>query len=202
MIHYQNFNRQKKLYQSATFVFLLIILFLVVPNQTLGFQPQKKEYGGVRVLLLSGTAQEMGFQYGRLMKSELENSLQILKKFYTTKHQLTDSQLYEHAKRLYARFPLSEQYFIQGEAQGAKLRLEDAQLLNAMETLGRLLRHANGCAFIYFPKNKTITNTPVIARNYDFHEPYDQLANYLTITILRGVDSIPTAFIALPGEIY
>lgn len=91
-------------------------------------------------------------------------------------------------------------------AHGPHISVNDAKVLNAMETLGALLPATHGtgpqCAFIALSGNRTQSKTMLIGRNYDFSPPYDKLAPFLTVTIIKPPHAIPTAIIALAGEIY
>ncbi len=108
------------------------------------------------------------------------------------------------ANLLYDRFPESYQSFLQGVSQGAGLSLDDVKILNAMETLGELLSNNQDvkCAFLFIPPNDTKAGASMIGRNYDYSPPFDQLAQYLTVTILEQKGIVPTAFISIAGEVY
>lgn len=162
----------------------------------------------VPVLVLSGTPMQMGFQYGKSLQPQLKTVLSVLEDYYITQHHISYDDLLMHAKQLYDRFSPDNQKFIQGEAKGSKLGLSNAIVLNAMETLGELLsnnKNNNGlpkCAYIFIPGNKTTSGFPLIGRNYDYNEPFNQLSRYLVVTILKQPDKIPTAFISIAGEAY
>lgn len=155
------------------------------------------------VIVLRGDDYQMGVQYGHTMKYPLRNTLFILKNFYIAQHHLTDQALIQQAKKLYIRFPLANQQMIQGVARGANIPLNDAIILNGMETLGELLPHEKGsCAFISIAPQHTLDHTVLIGRNYDYPAPFDHIARYLSVVILKQKHKITTAFIALPGEMY
>ena len=165
----------------------------------------KKTFGSIQTIVLHGSHEQMGIQYGKNFRKELHEALAILNDFYITKNRLSYKKLRDQAESFYQRFPLSYQRFIIGISHGSGLSLDDAKILNAMETLGQLLPRLDNkqkCAFLSIPANKTSTNALLIGRNYDFPPPFDQLAKYVTVTVLQEENAVPTAFISIIGEIY
>ena len=184
---------------------MLFLLVLLKNTNTFAAKTAiKQKFGAIQTVILSGTHEEMGAQYGKALQDELKAALSILEDFYITQHRVTYTKLRDQADILYKRFPLNYQLFIQGVSQGSGLSLDDVKILNAMETLDRLIPpiQAPGCAFLSIPGNKTATHFSLIGRNYDFRPPYDSLAKYLTVTILKEPNAVPTAFISIAGEIY
>mgnify|MGYP003638995998 CR=1 FL=1 len=161
-------------------------------------------YGNTPVLKLSGSYLQMGQDYGQDLRFQLNQALSVLKKYYINESHLTYPQLVQQANLLYNRFPNNLQQFMQGEAQGSGLTLDDVKILNAMETFNELLEDAPRfkCAFVFLPASHTTTNSTFIGRNYDYSPPLNTLAQYLTVTILNDGKSVPTAFISIAGEIY
>lgn len=167
--------------------------------------PRHETFGSIQTIVLQGSHHHMGIEYGKTFRRELNDALSIIKDYYITKNRLSYKKLQDQAERFYQRFPLNYQKFIIGMALGSELSLEDAKILNAMETLSELLTHhreAQNCTFLSIPANKTTTNALLIGRNYDFPPPFDQLSKYVTVTILQEKNTIPTAFISIVGEIY
>lgn len=158
----------------------------------------------IPVLVLKGTYAQMGYQYGVALKKELKAVLGILKTHFIVRHKITNQVLFERANLLYKRFPNSYQLFIKRASVGSGLPLQDMIFLNGMLSFEMLLRPQApfGCAFAFVPPNKTTTGRALIGRNFDYFPPFDQLAKYLTVTVLKAPNKIPTAFIGIPGEIY
>ena len=130
----------------------------------------------------------------------------------------------------YMNSPYGE--FLQGMAEGANLTLSTCQVLNAMETFmtmpstlkllsdlglmknrrhqrrqtclaGYEITDALGyCTFAFVPPANSSTNSALIGRTYDYPPPFNEIAQGLTLTFLFPVDSIPTAIISMPGQIY
>ncbi len=191
-----------------TFIAVTLILSLNVISPTLlaatASIGSKKQFGTIQTIVLHGTHQQMGDQYGRSFKKELHEALMIIKNYYINQHGVSYSQLQAQANLFYERFPRTYQKLIEGVAKGAEITLNDAKILNAMETLGVLLNHPHvaQCAFLALPSIKTKSHALLIGRNYDFPAPYDQLAKYLTVTVLQEDNAVPTAFISIVGEMY
>ena len=159
-------------------------------------------YNNIQTNVLHGSHYEMGVEYGQAMQQQMQKTLSILEDFYIAQHALTHDALVKQASLLYNRFPVSYQKLIQGAADGAKISLDDEIILNGMETLGELLHTQGHCAFIAVPAAKSATGAMLIGRNYDYPAPFDQIAPNLAVTVMQEDNSIPTAFISLPGELY
>ena len=160
----------------------------------------------IKILRLKGTKYNMGVEYGKQLKDELHISLSILKKFFIDNQNISFDKLLKKSEEFYNRYPLSYQKFIEGVAVGGDLSFAEAKILNAMEILRSFVdgREAlGGCSFINIPGAKTTSSTNIIGRNYDYAGlPYNLISQYLTLTILKETNLVPTAFIALPGQIY
>jgi hypothetical protein len=194
------------LLKLGSLYWLLACGTIQVANATTDINPQavKLNYGNISTLVLSGSSKQIGVQYGLSLKVQLKQELAILESYYIDQEHLTYAQLATHAALLYNRFPLRYQIFMQGVAQGADLSLNDVMILNAMETLGEILsdKSQEACAFLFVPPQRTTTGASLIGRNYDYAPPFDQLAKYLTVTVLKEPHKVPTVFISIAGEIY
>jgi hypothetical protein len=157
----------------------------------------------IRIIRLEGSKHEMGVEYGKQLVLEMRASLDILYKFFIEENNISLERLVEKADQFYQRYPLGYQKFIQGISEGSGLSLDEVKILNGMETLYVLKnekQELGACAFVSIPPNSS--NYNIIGRNYDFPAPYNEIAKYLTVTILKEPDTVPTAIIALPGQIY
>lgn len=155
----------------------------------------------------------MGYNYGLALKQQLTSIKQILIDHYVTKRGVPYSNLLATAISWHDRYPYHFTQFLKGISKGSGLSMDDVQLINAMVSYhftfediyapDKLIRHSGGCAFLFVPPNLTSTGSGLVGRNYDFPKPFvDQIAKYLTVTILVEPDLIPTAFISNAGEIY
>jgi hypothetical protein len=160
----------------------------------------------IRILSLKGNKKMMGEEYGRSLKNELGICLNLLKEFYINKHNLFYDQLIKCADEFYNRYPLEYQEFIKAIAIGSDLSLDEVKILNAMEVIRSLVdlsKKLGACSFINIPGAKTVTGANLIGRNYDYSgEIYKEISKYLVLVVLKEDNKVPTAFIALPGQIY
>lgn len=168
-------------------------------------RPEIHSYGAIRLLSLSGSHFDMGYQYGQSMASPLEKALDVILDYYRERNGVPYDKILRAAEAFTQRFSYSYDLFIRGISAGSGLSYGDCQILNAMETLGSLLSSKSNlgqCAFISLPPEKSYANRTLIGRNYDFPYPYNVTAQDLTVTILRENNTIPTAIIGMPGQIY
>ena len=192
---------------NSKIIKVILCIGLIGINNAISAMPptmQKLNYGTIPVVILTGSNTQMGISYGQTFQSALEAELKIIENYYITQKSLTYNQLVAQSALFYNRIPYNYQLFLQGIAQGSKLQLSDIEILNAMETLGELLPgHAEPkCAFIFVPPSKTVHGKALIGRNYDYPAPFDQLSKYVSVVILKAPDTVPTAMIAITGEIY
>jgi hypothetical protein len=177
-----------------------LLLCIIIPITA---HPAHSNNHQIAVIMVSGNDLEQGLQYGHQLQNTLKNTLNTIENYYITQHHLTYHALFQQANKLYLRFPADLQQRIQGEAQGANIAINDAIILNGMETLGTLLhKPSEHCAFAFLTPNLSATHQSLIGRNYDYSEPFDKIAPDLTVTVFKNNGSIPTASIALPGEMY
>lgn len=181
----------------------MVLLVAMAAQAHLPHGVTKQQIGTVRVVSLVGTYHDMGKQYGELMRDELRKALGVLQDYYVKRQHFRYEAVVHYAGLLFDRFPSQYQQFIDGVAIGAGISLNDAKVLNGMETLGAMSAgQTPQCAFLHMPGNRTYSGMPLIGRNYDYAPPFDQLSQFLTVTILHAPDKVPTAFIAIAGEIY
>lgn len=158
------------------------------------------------VIVLSGSKKQMGRAYGAALSDNLRSIYDILLKYYVEEKKVSMSNIVNKAQLFYDKYPYSFQQFIQGVAKGANITLEQAIILNAMETLNSLVKPKNSdvsaCSFISIPPDQSTSKAMLIGRNYDFLPPFDQCAQYLTVTVIKETDHVPTAFIGFAGQIY
>jgi hypothetical protein len=141
------------------------------------------------------------------MKYEMIESLLILKNFYVNENTVPEKKLIDKSEVFFNKYPYNFQQFVNGVSDGSGIPLEEVKMLNAMETLNSLLREKDevevaACLFVGIPATKASTGSSIIGRNYDFPKPFHKLAQYLTVTVMQEPDTVPTAFIAMAGQIY
>jgi len=164
-----------------------------------GAKPQKQAYvtdlGGIKVISLYGSWEEMGNQYGRLAGEHLRHVNDFLQKKIDgdpTKERV----IRETAENLYSRYPYRFQQFFKGMENGSGLTLEDLKMNNAVE-------YSEGffCSAIAV-WNEYASRNLVYGRNYDAAS-YKPIAEDILITIFHPSDgSLASAIIGYAGEIY
>lgn len=162
-----------------------------------------EKIGSISVLNLKGNSYfEIGVEYGRLLKNELHSALKIL--LSSRKNNTNEDDLVNLAELFHSKYSNMFEHFIDGIAQGSGLEPKYCKLLNGMETLRPLLNDSDTaqCAFWSLPPNKTATNSVIVGRNYDYQKPFNKIAQMLVVTVIHKADSIPTAIIGMPGQIY
>ena len=157
------------------------------------------------IVVLSGSKSEMGMAYGRALGANLKTVYGILIDYFVTEKKVPLSKVANRAELFFEKYPYSYQKFIEGMAEGANITLGQAKILNAMETLNSLLKakpEIAACAFVAIPATKSLANSVLIGRNYDFYPPFDKCSQYLTVTIIKETDHVPTAFVGFAGQIF
>jgi len=168
----------------------------------------------IKTVVLQGTHEEMGYEYGKVMRGELHGALDTLKNYFIIKNNMTYEDMAEQASVFHQRYSYSYDFFLKGMAKGSGLSFDDVNILNGMETINvesesqykylnmKMPVGVSACAFVYLPPNKSYSNESIIGRNHDFGEPYNLIAENLTVTILKESSATPTAIISMPGQIY
>jgi hypothetical protein len=175
-----------------------------------------KQILGINVISLTGgTHYEMGAAYGSTLNTLLQSTRDTLVTNFNS-YNITYEQMAIRAEGFYNRYSYTYKLFLNGVANGSGLSQDDVNILNGMETLNSLIPDLTGldtyntekeslvnCAFIFLPPEKTVSGFSIIGRNYDFPPTiYGEIAANLTITVINDLNSIPTAIIGMPGQIY
>jgi len=157
------------------------------------------------LIQLYGSKYEMGCQYGRQARKNLENAYSILYS-YLKNRCVPDDKIAKLIEEFYARVPEEWKSFVEAEASCAQMDLMQAKALLAMGPLYALSverKVLDGCTFFYIGQDISENNHAIIGRNYDFHtHPYSEITKDLLITVLNEPGTTPTAFISLPGQVY
>ncbi len=179
---------------------------------------KEEDHSVTFVCLTDSDYRRMGQNYGRVIKVELHETLDVLKHWFLAggvpydelvaqaamfqrrysanyteflKVTLTSpplSLLVVKGRNLFARF-------LHGLADGAGFSFDDATVLNGMETVSGF---DAGCLFAFLPPSM---GGPLVLRNYDYSRPFHMLARRLVVTMIRHPDTTPTAIIGMPGQV-
>lgn len=176
-------------------------------------------FDGIHVIALAGGNMfDKGQAYGENLKGTLEFTRNHLVSSFG-QHNVTHAEMAAAAQPFYDRYSYKFKLFLDGVAKGSGLSADDVNILNGMETIHHLLSLKDPsyqntlaltgntdlvhCAFISIPPEKTSDGHSIIGRNYDYPpEIYGEIAKSLTVTIINDEDTVSTALIGMPGEIY
>jgi len=160
----------------------------------------------INVLVLQGTYEQMGRQYGALLKQELNDNYQGMVEGLQDIEGLTIEDLQELGDSVYEKYPHKYKEIINGLAEASGLGLEKAKTLNMQEIYvsAALVNWAQTqgmqCSGMAAWGPYTSGGPLVFGRNYDlgfFNAPY------ATMTVYNPIDgSIPVASFTFAGCIY
>jgi hypothetical protein len=162
--------------------------------------------GKINVLALQGTYEQMGQQYGALLKQELNENYQGIAEGLKNIEGLTIEELQEIGDSVYEKYPQKYKDIINGLAGTSGLGLEKAKVLNMQEIyistalVNWAKSQVSQCSGMAAWGPYTSGGPLVFGRNYDlgFYN-----AEYATMTVYNPIDgSIPTASFTFAGCIY
>lgn len=162
--------------------------------------------GKINVLVLQGTYEQMGRQYGALLKQELNENYRGMVEGLQDIEDLSIEDLQELGESVYEKYPQKYKEIINGLAETSGLGLEKAKALNMQEMYvsAALVNWAQTqgmqCSGMAAWGPYTSGGPLVFGRNYDlgFFN-----AQYATMTVYNPIDgSIPVASFTFAGCIY
>lgn len=157
----------------------------------------KVSNGSVKIVNLYGTWSEMGRQYGKLMKSELNNVYSFTSKIADASE--SNQQKAEKIKNTQAdQNGYTVRTFISGAAETSGLSTDQLNMVNAVERIAGLPNCSAVVAWDDYAKDNL-----VVGRNYDYSSMFHQLNDDVVVTVYHPADgSLATATIGYTGEIY
>jgi hypothetical protein len=173
--------------------FMLIFLCAVIAAKAKVFTENNDQ----KVIVVRGNYHQMGVEYGKDSKEDLESVFNILEFFFVQQNRVSLSKMAEAADRFYQKFPYSFQQMMEGISIGSGLSLSTIKILNAQETLFHLIESNIAVGQCTFAKI-----TDYVLRNYDYPKPFDKISKFTTVTILHAIGSLPVAIVHFPGQIY
>lgn len=174
------------------------------------YQGKLYKSGKINVVVLEGSYEEMGRQYGALLKDELNVNyrgiIEGLKKITGT----TSEEIQKEGNEIYLSYPEKYKKIVKGLAATSGLGLEKAKFLLAQEgyVFAGLLAMAKGvnisgtaqCSGIATWSTYTADGSMLFGRNYDLGPVNHE---YVTLAVYNPNDgSIPTASLTYTGSIY
>ena len=160
-------------------------------------QGEKAVRGSVKVVSLTGTWDDMGRQYGALMKEELEEVYGFVQAILQSSVGNADiaNSIVETQTR---QTPYRIEQFFAGAAETSGLTVQQLQEVNAVERIGGLPQCSAAICWGDYAADKLI-----VGRNYDYSDIFMQLKDDVAVTVYHPADgALATATIGYAGEIY
>lgn len=181
-----------------------LLIASIVSFLFLGACSSPKENGsltvvdGIKVVDLYGTWEEMGQQYGKLLKNELNDVYDFCQKIITSND--SNSELARNfIERNDRQQPYSIDVFFNGAASTSGLTKEELLCAQAVEMIAGL----PACSAIAVNDEYTNDHKLIFGRNYDYGKIFRDLADDLVVTIFHPSDGgLATAIVGYVGEIY
>ena len=166
--------------------------------------------GKINVVVMEGTYEEMGRQYGSLLKDELVANYNGIVAALNESKDLTAKDIQEESDTLYNTYPEKYQKIIKGLAETSGLGIEKAKFLLSQESyvMHELFAKANGasvsgishCSVLALWGDYTTDGKMLVGRNYDLGSANHQ---YVNVAVYNPIDgSIPSASVTYTGGIY
>ncbi len=171
---------------------------ITVSDASETFENGKKAVkGDIKIVNLEGTWREMGRQYGKLMKDELEDVMAFLDIIIEANEGNTN-KTEEIVDQQTAQTPYRINEFFEGAAETSGMTVRELQTINAVERIGGLPKCSVAMAWDDYAKSDL-----VIGRNYDYSDSFSLLKDDIAVTVYHPADgSLATATIGYVGEIY
>lgn len=151
---------------------------------------------GIKVVNLSGSWQEMGRQYGSLVKEELWDVYRFLCD-KTANDEKKKAAVKEKARLLYSHYPQYLDEFMNGAAETSDLTKDQLIIVNAVEYAEPDFSCSGLAAWHEYASGNLL-----YGRNYDAVS-FIELRNDIIITVFHPNDgSLATATVGYAGEIY
>jgi len=172
------------------------------------YQGKLYKAGKINVVVLEGTYEEMGRQYGALLKDELNANYNGIMEGLKKMTGVTSKNFYEEVKEIqdegsqyYNTYPEKYKKIVEGLAETSGLGIEKAKFLTSQETYvfaaliamskGINISGAANCSGIAAWKDYTADGRMIFGRNYDLGPVNHE---YATLVVYNPVDgSIPVA---------
>ncbi len=195
--------------------FFLSVLFLVLATVVLGLasdgycktdttEPKlikKFDKGklfalnGVKMLILSGTFNEMGRQYGSLLGKEISGLYETaIEKSFIKSGLFSQEELHLFAASIFKTLPMRQKELIRGISTASGIKQEKVVLAANIVTVQILARkkfggNANACTSVAVWGKSTDDGKTLTARNYDFPHIFRELAkDYAVIIVFKPSD--------------
>lgn len=159
------------------------------------------EANGFLAPVLSGSAQEMGTQYGSLMAEHMQTAYDVLIEPGRKSGGITDDVAHKLTERAYSAFSSRNRLFYEGVAEGAGWPLEKVGMLDQTMEFGiyqSKLHSFAGCTSILSWGGHSADGGTYIGRNMDWGPSFNEFPQVLTVR--KPTDgSYRSAILGWPG---
>ncbi len=154
-----------------------------------------KYIGGIPVLSLSGTPEEIGTQMGVLGVKPAENALAVFKRVLK-QHKLDFLMpvLVRFGEGQIAKYPEAYRREFEAMVKASGVPREYLVIGNTFSEL----RHLAGCSALMIGAAQSKTGGPLMGRNWDF-PPVEGLAEFSLVAVFRPEGKKPFAVVNFPG---
>ena len=157
------------------------------------------------IIDLKGKHYEMGKTHGRILAKEIQTNLQLYFMMFRGVTGLEPEQCLKHTGRILDVMQEDAPHLLEemeGIAHGADLPLQEILFLNArseLMSMGRSPASPPGeCTAIGLTGERTISETPLLAQNWDWHERVRQTTAVFRIQPAQGPRAV---FLAEAGQV-
>jgi len=174
------------------------------------YQGKLYKAGKINVVVLEGTYEEMGRQYGALLKDELNANYQGIIEALKKIPGITFEEIQESGNMIYGTSPEKYQKIINGLAETSGLGLKKAKFLFSQEDYvfkgllamvkGENISGSSHCSGIAAWGDYTGGKALVFGRNYDLGPVNHEYAALIVYNPIDG--SLPTASFTYAGSVY
>lgn len=157
--------------------------------------------GRLNIVQMYGDYEEMGRQYGGLMKSQMKEVYQKMVEGDLAKS-APMSTLSMIAQDVYSKYPERIRRILDGIEQTSGLSSKEVKLVDTSLLLGVALMVAPQCSTIAAWDGYTTNGDAVMGRNFDYLGNWKEVADTLTLAVYNPDDgSCPAATLGFAGQV-
>lgn len=160
--------------------------------------------GKINVIDLRGNFFEMGRQYGKLLKNDLNEFYNsAINECFIKQQKVPYDVMLKIGKGVFEFYPKRFKEIIYGMSQTSGLNLEKLLILNAVEFYTSISGVNMGCSGIAVWGDYTRGMPLIFGRDYEYFKHYKEFSKFLTVAVFNSNDgSNSVATIGLAGQIY
>lgn len=157
----------------------------------------------VYVLELHGRYRQMGRQYGKLMKNQLNGLYDTaINKQFIKKRGLSYELIREVSRSLFSMYPRRFKEIYYGMSETSGMDLDKLIILDQIVVYALFSSSSAECSGIAAWGDYTSGGPLIFGRNFDYPDYYREFAKFFTVVVFNPDDgSIPTANLGYAGQI-